>query len=479
MKKILSVILLTAFLICSILSICCVAEVAPPTQTLTVGAGKMYETITQALNNVDESMYTEILVSSGTYHEKVVVDTPQVTLFGEGEVVLDGDGLSTNSANMITVEADGVYIKNIKMTNLYAGLDKSAVGIRVHNASHVTIDNCEVYNLGCDYEGMHGYGYNSHGIIVECSKGKSVEDVTVQNCYIHDLKCGTSEALVFNGNIDGFVCKHNIVKNIDNIGIDFIGYERTLDETYTDYARNGVCEGNLVLNCSSETIEGVGCCAGGIYVDGGQNIELFNNIVLNCDIGMEISTEHNGKTVQGCYAHHNYLINNNALAGFSIGGCESDDAGYALNNIVKNNVIYNTDNACVQFQLVGSNQMEANTLIAAGDAEAFCEDIQGEGTGVNTIIDEDVSLDIQIDYDKKTVRMASSNENVLPSMAWHFLAGDATEDMRVDMKDVLAIRMVTAHVYPETKYAFCDANFDSSIDMKDVLFVRKIVANIK
>lgn len=97
--------------------------------------------------------------------------------------------------------------------------------------------------------------------------------------------------MVLNGNIDGFVIKDNTIHDNNNIGIDMIGFEGTAmhpDEESgrnayeADMVRNGICEGNVIYNISAEGNPAYfedgeyDLCAGGIYVDGGQKIEIYN-----------------------------------------------------------------------------------------------------------------------------------------------------------------------------------------------------------
>ena len=100
-----------------------------------------------------------------------------------------------------------------------------------------------------------------------------------------------------------------------------------------DYVRNGICRDNLVHNISTEGNEAYfedgeyDLCAGGIYVDGGQNIEIFNNFIFNCDIGLEVATEHSPDDnelfkVSGIHAHDNVIADCTGWSGITFGGYE-------------------------------------------------------------------------------------------------------------------------------------------------------------
>ncbi len=56
--------------------------------------------------------------------------------------------------------------------------------------------------------------------------------------------------------------------------------------------------------------------------------------------------------------------------------------------------------------------------------------------------------------------------------------GDANDDGKVDMKDVLLLRKFLAGMTEELNKGNADANEDGSLDMKDVLMIRKYLANM-
>ena len=130
---------------------------------------------------------------------------------------------------MVKIYGDNVVIDNLDVKGLKSSdYNVVPVGYRVcGGADHVTIKNCEVYNIGCDYKDKSNIDeYNAHGIIVSGEVKSAITDVTIDNCHVHNLTLGQSESLVLNGNVDGFKVINNLVENNDNIGIDLIGYEK-------------------------------------------------------------------------------------------------------------------------------------------------------------------------------------------------------------------------------------------------------------
>ena len=76
-----------------------------------------------------------------------------------------------------------------------------------------------------------------------------------------------SEALVLNGNVTGFQVTGNVVRDVNNIGIDMIGGETDIQPNPALVARNGIVRRNVVVAANSNYEGGY---AAGIYVDGGR-----------------------------------------------------------------------------------------------------------------------------------------------------------------------------------------------------------------
>jgi hypothetical protein len=160
---------------------------------------------------------------------------------------------------------------------------------------------------------------------------------------VHNLKTGSSESLVVNGNVDGFRVTHNTVHDNNNIGIDLIGHERTAKDPEVDIARNGVISDNLVYNITSKGNPAYQdeVNSDGIYVDGGAHLVIEHNTMHDVDFGIELASEHGGKTTSDIVARHN-LIYNCHTAGISIGGYDAK-RGTTQNCVMENNTLYNND----------------------------------------------------------------------------------------------------------------------------------------
>lgn len=370
-----------------------------------ITVGKDADTISDAIDMAEDG--TTIIVPKGVYKEQIAIDEEHngITILGEDGAILDGSSIKPTEEDysMIYIQSANVSIENLDIQGFKLNgpsEDIAPVGITVdEGSSNICISHCKVHDLGCVYTDESDE-YNAHGIIVQGMPESPIEDVTIENCSIYNLTLGNSEAVAINGNVDTFTVKNNYVYNCDNIGIDAIGFEQT-DEDDTanarelDRARNGVISNNKVDRISSANNityrndeGGIDACAGGIYVDGGKDTTVCDNYVSNCDIGIEVATEHLNTTVSGVKVYNNTLVNNNALAGISVGGCSPKENGAAVDCEIKNNTIYNTAGACFQFQFAkdSTNIVTKNIFIAEDDADVYYEAC-GEYSQGNTVKD--------------------------------------------------------------------------------------------
>ena len=373
----------------------------------------IYDSISSALKKADGETKTVLELLDPEYEEMLEIKKANVTITSKnpnepatlkGKTIKSGD-----NSTMISIRAKNVTIDSINITGLWLeepSKNTNPVGIRI-KADNATINNCKVYNMGCKYteNTVDGTGFNGHGIICSndnfSSDETAIKNTTITKCELYGLVLGNSEALVMNGNVTGFNISDNIVHDCDNIGIDIIGYEKSNeDDGYSEYdrARNGVVKNNIVYNISSgsnltyrkSTSKNPGKCAGGIYVDGGHTVIIEGNYVENCDIGIELASEHGGMTTDNIKVLNNVLVNNNALGGISIGGSD-DENGNTTNCTIQYNTIYNTAVGCFRIQHADDekNNISKNILIAEGKKTRTY--LKEDGAGTNTIKDNIVN----------------------------------------------------------------------------------------
>jgi parallel beta-helix repeat protein len=208
-------------------------------------------------------------------------------------------------------------------------------------------------------------------------------NIVVEGNEIRNCQLGQSEALVLNGNVDGFTVAGNLVHDNDNIGIDFIGFEGT-GPLGQDQARNGICMGNVVYNISSATNPTYGGqrSADGIYVDGGRDIVIERNKVDNCDIGIEVASEHSGKTTSNITVRNNF-ISRGYLGNILMGGYAAT-RGNAANVVVVNNTTYQGINGEVELQYNCDGVVIKNNIFFAKTGQPYISN--GGGNNINVSV---------------------------------------------------------------------------------------------
>jgi parallel beta-helix repeat protein len=289
--------------------------------------------------------------------------------------ILDGTGLTVpggqygmiNIASQSYVIIKGLEIRNYKSTTR----SKVPVGIYVSGAgSNLQFLNNHVHDIVTSATGCNA---NALGVAFYGTQAPaSLNHITFSGNELDHLKTGCSESLTFNGNVDTFTVTSNLIHDNNNIGIDAIGFEGTSPNAAYDQARNGTIIKNTVYNISSTGNPSYpkNCwCSDGIYVDGGANITVERNLIHNVDIGIEIASEHSGKTASNVIARNNLIYFGNS-AGVSIGGYAKTVGGTDHATIV-NNTLYkndgqNTGSGEFQIQFHATNNVFKNNIVYAG-----------------------------------------------------------------------------------------------------------------
>ncbi len=286
--------------------------------------------------------------------------------------VLDGTGVPGDQSMILIESRSYLKVIGLEIQNNLGVTDGS--GVRILGAgTHLEIRDNRIHDMR---------GQNAMGITVYATEPTAISDLVIDGNEIYDCEPATSEAVTLNGNVDGFVVSDNYVHDVDNIGIDCIGGESDLQPDDTKVCRNGVISGNRVERARSSYGGGF---AAGIYVDGGRDLVIANNVVTECDVGMEIGAENSAVTARNVVVRDN-LIHGNDKAGLGFGGYASftgrvrdctftnntlyknDTLGagfgelwiqYAEDNVVRNNLFYATD----QNKLLVSEYGNVNTTL--------------------------------------------------------------------------------------------------------------------
>jgi hypothetical protein len=173
------------------------------------------------------------------------------------------------------------------------------------------------------------------------------------------MTTGGSETFSLDGNVNGFEISGNYVHDNNNIGIGFIGWETNVcTDLKQDYARNGICRSNTVWNISgiNNAGEQYSYDADGIYSDGGSNVLIELNLVHNCDLGIEMSSEHSGHASIACVCRDNVVWSNN-YTGISIGGYQTTKVGSTTNCVITHNTLYHNNVQYLNSTYAGSGEL--------------------------------------------------------------------------------------------------------------------------
>ena len=334
-----------------------------------------------------------VYVRAGVYPERITLSrsgmaSSRITLRNyPGEVpILDGTGLSVGGQTaMIDVASrDFVTIAGFEIRNLTTSVNsQTPLGILISGAAlGIEVERCEIHTIQ-----NNGPDGNAHGILVSGSSSTAISGLVIRDCLIRDLVLGNSEALAVNGNVDGFEIRGNTVRDCNNIGIDFIGFEGTGPTVALDQARNGVCADNIVHGCStiSNPAYGTWSCAG-IYVDGGRDIIIERNRVYLNDIGIELASEHSGKATEDITVRDN-LVWRNGYGGIFTGGYDAS-VGSTEGCVITGNNLFENDSAedgngelYIRFKTYG---LEVNNnIMVANDQGLVISRISTDNSGLD------------------------------------------------------------------------------------------------
>ena len=312
-----------------------------------------FTTIQAALDAALPGDTVEARQQAAPYHEKLAFPASGdatngfITLqaYPGDHPVLDGTGVS--GANMVLIDTRS-YVKVIGFeirdnTGVHDGSGVRVLG----SGSHIEIRDNDIHDID---------GSNAMGITVYGTDAAPIDTLIIDGNQIHDCQPNPSEALTLNGNVTNFQVTNNVVRDVNNIGIDLIGGETDIQPDPTKVARNGVCSGNQVYRANQQG----GGYAGGIYVDGGADITIEHNLVTGADLGIEVGAENAGIVATGIIVRDN-LVYENQKAGIVFGGYKAS-VGRVANCQFLNNTGYHNDTLGAGFGELWIQFAETNTV---------------------------------------------------------------------------------------------------------------------
>ncbi|WP_435368002.1 right-handed parallel beta-helix repeat-containing protein [Paenibacillus pasadenensis] len=360
--------------------------------------GSAFKTLQKAANTAGPGDTVNVL--AGTYNQKLKItnsgtSSAPITFrnYNTDVAVIDGTGLPVSGmegivqiTNASNIKVQGFEIRNYKTsTNGNAAVGIFATG----SGSNIEIRNNNIHHIASTATpaGSDREGRDAHGIAVYGTSTTAFSNVTVDGNTLANLTLGSSEALVLNGNVDGFSVTNNTIHHSDNIGIDIIGFEGKAPNESVDQARNGVVSGNLIYNVSVQgnpSYPSTDYSAGGIYVDGGKNVVIERNRSYNNDIGIEVASEWPDKSTSYITVRNN-LAYNNSYTGIAIGGYDTN-RGSTTNSKIVNNTLYNNDlvgqeggQLLVQYDT--RNNIIKNNIMVASSSKILIQNQYTQNTG--------------------------------------------------------------------------------------------------
>jgi hypothetical protein len=261
-----------------------------------------------------------VFVRAGTYNEKLTWTrsgalNSLIVLKKYNNDVVIVDGTAKAGTNMLSISTKSyIEINGIIFQNNYI---QDAIGIYVFGeGTTIYIKNCIVRNMGwtttatADPFAVTPNG-QAHAILINGRTALGYQNVKLLNCKVHDIISGNSEAVTFVGNNDGFTVDSDTIYNTKNIGLVIAGnYTWAINSGVSasvNQSRNGVVSKCVVYD--NRRFSNLYAPAG-IYVDGGKNIDVINNIVYKNGNGISLGCENAGKEARNIFISQNIVYNN-------------------------------------------------------------------------------------------------------------------------------------------------------------------------
>ncbi len=297
-------------------------NIASPGTSIQLRNGTYYETLTVTNSGNKTDGYIKI---SSYKLEHAIIDGSKVDAKVESDELLRIEGQSY-------IQIEGLEFRNLNL--------EYARGIYILNGSHdIILRGNTFHDINTTKLDKNNFGGANAITVKSYDEELTNYNLAIENNIIYNCTLGFSEALVLSGNTTDFHVTHNTINAVSNIGIDIAGhYGDYKGDPNTNQARNGLIDGNILIDCKSDYGSGA---ASGIYVDGGRDLIISNNTVTDSDYGITLGCETSGKTASSITVTSN-TVYKNRKSGISVGGYEEEvgsviDCKILSNRTYKNN----------------------------------------------------------------------------------------------------------------------------------------------
>ncbi len=182
----------------------------------------------------------------------------------------------------------------------------------VQNISNTADENFSARSV-CGNGNVDGYGIET--IAAGSATSPALQHLVIEDNTVTNTRTGQSETVAINGDITDFLAADNVIHDVDNIGVDTIGWE-----TGTSQANHGLVKGNTVYNVDTYNDAAYGKWNGGhcqpsqenaagIYDDGGSYIWIDSNTVWNTNQGINLDVETSGRETDHILVSNNTVRN--------------------------------------------------------------------------------------------------------------------------------------------------------------------------
>lgn len=282
-----------------------------------------FQSVQYALNTANMGGDT-VFVRQGTYFEKLNFPhsgsaTASIVLTNYSNEIVQIDATTTPLSVGIFVKINGkshITIRGIRFQNFLDRLAKSAGLAIIGGGENIKILNC----LFRDFTTLDvpTSNFEMKGIAVFSTQNQPLSNIVISGNRFERIATGQSEVITVNGDVHNFEISHNeatqcatnpIFQCAGGYNIEFAEGFRT---DSLAVPTNGVFSHNHI----HDNTEGYGPKA--IYIDGGEDMLIENNLIVNNAVGIGVAVEEiRAEAVRRITIRNNVLHDN--FFGVSIG----------------------------------------------------------------------------------------------------------------------------------------------------------------